>query len=89
MVTQNSSVAFGGYFFGKAALFFAGIDFHHIGVRADMKNLPKSFAAVAQAQPDFDLYLWWFLQKQSINAGKDTAQAKIAARLKRFGWPIE
>lgn len=88
VVTQNSSAAFAGYFFGKAALLFAGIDFHHIAVRADMNDLAGSFAAVADARPDVDLYLWWFLQSQSINAGKSDAQDKIAARLRRFGWPI-
>lgn len=89
VVTQNSSAAFAGYFFGKPALLFAGIDFHHIAVRADMDNLALSFAEVAVIEPDYDRYIWWFLQNQSINAGKDDAKAKIAARLHRFGWPIE
>ncbi len=88
VVTQNSSAAFSGYFFGKAALLFAGIDFHHIAVQADVSDPASGFAEVARARPDFDKYLWWFWQDQSINAGKDDAQARIAARLRRFGWPI-
>jgi hypothetical protein len=89
VVTQNSSAAFAGYFFGKPALLFAKIDFHHIAVRADLANLASSFAKVAQANPAYDRYLWWFLQSQSINAGKDTASDKITARFARFGWPMK
>lgn len=89
VVTQNSSAAFSGYFFGKPALLFAGIDFHHIAVKADMEDLAHSFAQVAAAAPDYAGYLWWFWQEQSINAGRDGAVDKIAARLRRFGWPID
>lgn len=89
VVTQNSSAAFAGYFFGKPALLFAGIDFHHIAVRADMKRLADSFAAVAQAAPDYARYVWWFWQDQCINAGRPDAMDKIAARFRRFGWPIK
>ncbi|MGB3246876.1 MAG: hypothetical protein WBB25_20250 [Sulfitobacter sp.] len=89
VVTQNSSAAFAGYFFGKPALLFAGIDFHHIAVRADMNNLALSFAEVALHEPGYPAYIWWFWQHQSINAGKDDAVTRIAARFRRFGWPIE
>lgn len=89
VVTQNSSAAFAGYFFGKPALLFGKIDFHHIAVCADMRDLADSFAQVAKAEPNFDKYLWWFWQSQSINAGKDTASAKVAARFVRFGWPMK
>lgn len=89
VVTQNSSAAFAGYFFAKPALLFAKIDFHHIGIKAKMDDLPQSFAEAAAHRPDFARYLWWFWQDQSINAGRDTAEAKIAERLKRFGWPID
>ena len=88
VVTQNSSAAFAGYFFGKLALLFGQIDFHHIAVRADMNDLASSFAEVAAATPEYDKYLWWFWQSQSINAGKESAAAKISARLTRFGWPM-
>lgn len=89
VVTQNSSAAFAGYFFAKPVLLFAKIDFHHIAINAKMGDLPRCFAQVAAHRPDFARYLWWFWQDQSINAGRDTAEAKIAERLKRFGWPID
>lgn len=86
VVTQNSSVAFSGYFFGKPALLFGKIDFHHIAVQADMNNLAASFAAVAGAAPDYARYIHWFWQHQSINAGRDDVYGKITARFQRFGW---
>lgn len=89
VVTQNSSAAFAGYFFGKAALLFAQIDFHHIAARADIKNLEGCFREVARASPDFARYLWWFWQNQSINAGRDDVIDKITARFTRFGWPMQ
>ena len=89
VVTQNSSVAFAGYFFGKPALLFGQIDFHHIAVRADMGNLAHSFAQVAAMQPDFARYLYWFWQENCINAGRDDVYGKITARFRRFGWPID
>ncbi len=89
VVTQNSGVAFAGYFFGKPALLFGKIDFHHIAVHADMARLDDSFAEVSRACPDYARYLYWFWQDQSINAGRDDVYGKITARFRRFGWPIE
>lgn len=89
VVTQNSSVAFAGYFFGKPALLFGKIDFHHIAVQADMGNLAQSFAQVSKAKPEYAKYLYWFWQDQSINAGRDDVYGKITARFRRFGWPID
>lgn len=88
VVTQNSGVAYSGFFFGKPALIFGQIDFHHIAVHADMDALGESFERVATHAPEYDKYVWWFWQDQSINAGRDDAEAKIAARLRRFGWPV-
>lgn len=88
VVTQNSAVAFSGFFFGKPALLFGQIDFHHIAVQADLDALSDSFDRVAKTAPPYDKYVWWFWQEQSINAGRDDAQAKIADRLRHFDWPI-
>ena len=52
IVTQNSSVAFNGYFFGKPSLLFRKTDFHHIVVRADIDQLVAGFEAVQTIQPD-------------------------------------
>lgn len=88
IVTQNSSAAFNGYFFGKPALLFAKIDFHHIAITADMTGLQSDFAKLETHAPDYAAYVYWFWQLRSINAGHPTAEAKIATRLRRFGWPV-
>lgn len=88
VVTQNSGVAFSGFFFGKPALIFGQIDFHHIAVRADLQALGDSFDRIAAHAPDYEKYVWWFWQDQCINAGRYDAEARIAARLRRFGWPV-
>ncbi|AXI44607.1 hypothetical protein C1J03_00320 [Sulfitobacter sp. SK012] len=88
VVTQNSSAAFNGYFFGKPALLFAQVDFHHIAVAADLHNLSQSFAEMENHAPNYAAYIHWFWQDQCINAGREDAEEKIAARLKRFGWPV-
>ena len=88
IVTQNSSVAFSGYLFGKPALLFRKTDFHHISVQADLDDLAIGFAAVKRTEPDYAAYVHWYWQKNSINAGRPEAEERIAARLRRFGWPV-
>lgn len=88
VVAQNSGVAFSGFLLGKAALLFARIDFHHIAIQADMADLAQGFEAVAAHKPEYTKYIWWFWQDQTINAGRPEAGEKVAARLRRFGWPI-
>lgn len=88
VVTQNSSAAFNGYFFGKPALLFRKTDFHHIAVQADIADLAAGFSTVQTSRPDYAAYLHWFWQKNCINAGRPEAEERIAERLKRFCWPI-
>ncbi len=88
VVTQNSAAAFNGYFFAKPAILFAKIDFHHIATIADVARPGAAFAKLAAHKPDYAAYIYWFWQLQSINAGRDDAEDKIARRLLRFGWPL-
>ncbi|MBW6505441.1 MAG: hypothetical protein K0B00_01685 [Rhodobacteraceae bacterium] len=88
VVTQNSGVAFNGYFFGKPAVLFAEIDFHHIAASVPRLGVVEAFRAAGDAAPDYDRYLWWFLADQSIAAGSPQAEAQILAALRRGGWPI-
>ena len=88
IVTQNSSVAFNGYFFGKPALLFRKTDFHHIAVQARIDDLAAGFDAVQHCAPDYAAYVHWFWQRNSINAGRPEAEEAIAQRFKRFGWPV-
>lgn len=84
VVTQNSSAAFNGYFFGKPAVLFAGADFHHIALKPD-RNVADTLRAAPGHSPDYDGYLWWFWQEMSINAGRPEAEAKIVTALRRGG----
>lgn len=88
VVTQNSSVAFDGYFFGKPCVLFARSDFHHIAGDVFTDGPRAAFEQVQGPAPDFARYIWWFWQEMSINAGRDTAKNKIRKALRRGGWPL-
>lgn len=87
VVTENSSVAFSGFFFGKPAVLFAQIDFHHIAANVDALGVKGAFDHVREATPDHAGYIHWFWQKMSINAGRSEAADRIRTSLTRAGWP--
>jgi hypothetical protein len=89
VVTQNSSVGFSANFFRKPVVLFGQIDFHHIAYPVSKLGIQGAFESAATASPDYAGFMWWFLQKMSINAGRPEAEDKISARLKHLGWPIE
>lgn len=88
IVTQNSGAAFNGLLFHKPCLLFARIDFHHICAPAYEIGTKTAFEMLQEIQPDYDRYLFWFLQKMSINAGSDAAQDKILNTFRHFGWDL-
>lgn len=88
VVTQNSGAGFMGYFLAKPLVLFGRIDFHHIAARVDRLGVEGALRTVRDGAPEFDAYLWWFWQKMAINAGRQEAKEKIAARLRGFGWPV-
>lgn len=88
IVTENSSVAFNGYFFGKPSVLFARSDFHHIAASVDHLGVARAFEDVTQMRPDYARYIHWFWQQMSINAGRPEAPERIAEALRRNGWPI-
>lgn len=88
VVTQNSAVAFSGYFFGKPAVLFGQIDFHHIAANVQDLGVAEAMARVPELAPDYAGYIHWFWQVMSINAGRDEAAGQIRARLLAAGWPV-
>jgi len=89
VVTQNSSVAFRGFFAEKPAVVFSEIDFHHIAGSVPRQGVEAAFRAAQNGpRPDFARYLWWFLRGTAIDATADAAEDQILARVRRFGWPI-
>ena len=87
VVTQNSAMAFSGYFARKPAVLFAEIDFHHIAGSVPKLGVARAFRVANRPQP-FASYLHWFLRDQAISAGSDDCATKIVARLRSHGWPI-
>ncbi|MEL6681662.1 MAG: hypothetical protein AAFQ09_03340 [Pseudomonadota bacterium] len=88
VVTQNSSVGFKGYFFGKPLILFGKIDFHHIALDVNRLGVEAAFADVTDHAPDYAAYLHWFLQRRSINAGRPEVQMRIRTVLRGHGWPV-
>lgn len=88
VVTENSGVAFKGFFFRKPAVLFAAVDFHHIAGSVMRDGLDAAFAMTDGPEPDYAGYVWWFLQVMAINAGREDAKDKIAATLRGHGWPV-
>ncbi|QBF29611.1 hypothetical protein [Thalassococcus sp. S3] len=88
VVTQNSSAAFAGYFFGKPAVLFARIDFHHIAANVAELGIRSALTDGPEMAPDYAGYVHWFWQVMSINAGHAGAEDQIRMRLKRAGWPM-
>lgn len=88
VATQNSAVAFEALFFRKRALLFAGIDFHHPFASIWRDGGEKAVADLEGRQPDFDGYLHWYLQRQSLNAGRDDFRVKTMKRLGDLGMDL-
>ena len=86
VVTENSSMAFEGFFLEKPAILFAEVDFHHIAASVPRDGIAAAFAP--RPRPDFARYLQWFLKERAINAGRPECEAQILAALRRHGWPI-
>ena len=88
VATQNSGVAFDGYILGKPAVLFGQIDFHHIGLNVADLGARQALEMAPTHTPDFERYVYWFLQLQAINATRPEAGARILAEMRKGGWPI-
>jgi len=87
VVTQNSAMAFHGYFLGKRAVLFGEIDFHHIAGSVPRDGLDGAFERLKE-QPDFARYLYWFLTSDALNAGNAEFDHSLPEKLRNHGWPI-
>lgn len=88
VVTQNSSAALSGFFFGKPAILFAKIDFHHIGLNVADLGVNEAFLRAPQHHPDYEKYLYWFIQQNAIKADEDDVEARIIDAVKELGWNV-
>ncbi|MGA0616435.1 hypothetical protein [Paracoccus sp. KR1-242] len=88
VATENSAVAFDGFLLGKPAVLFGQIDFHHIALNVADLGPNAALAAADSHAPEFDRYIYWFLQEKAINATLPDAGSRILAAMKRGGWSI-
>lgn len=88
VVTQNSSLAFHGFFARKPTVLFARIDFHHIAGSVPDIGVKRAFASLTDARP-YGAYLQWFLRDTAISAWAPDAEGRILARLAELGWPMK
>jgi len=88
VVTQNSGMAFKGYFLHKPVLLFGYIDFHHIAIKAWESGQEQAFRQITKTKPDYNQYLFWFLRHMSIHAGRDDAADKIVSAFQSGGWDV-
>lgn len=88
VVTQNSAIALLGYFYAKPAALFARVDFHHIAANAHALGVDGALDQVERLEPDYQRYLFWFLQRQQINVARSDAGDKMLKLLRSHGWPV-
>jgi hypothetical protein len=88
VVTQAPDQGFAALFFGKPVITACKTDFHHITLTPDAGDLAPCFAAVADHAPDYAAFLYWFLQINTINAGRPEAAQRIENVLRGHGWPV-
>ncbi len=89
VVTQNSGLAFQGFLFQKPAILFAKSDYHHICQTIKTPDqAADAFAKTLGERPAFEKYIYWYLQLNCINAGRDDAEAQILDMLGECGWDM-
>lgn len=89
VVTQNSAAALSGFFFRKPAVLYAETDFHHQMPRVSKLGAPEAWRRAEEVTPDFERYLYWFIQLNSIKADEDgVAERQIIETCRRHGWVV-
>lgn len=88
LVTQNSSVAFKGLLQNVPAILFGEADFHHPFQNVNRDGAARAFRNVTSMRLPAAKYFYWFLQENSINAGRKDAGERILANCRAFGWPV-
>lgn len=88
VVTENSTVAFEGFFHRKPAILFADSDFHHMCQNVNKVGADLAFRNILATRNPYARYMYWFLQQNCINAGRAGAGQKIIQDCQSFGWQI-
>lgn len=88
VVSQNSGVAFHGYFLNKPTVLFGQSDFHHIAGNVWRDGVEQAFHFAKSTSLDFEKYLFWKLNIMSINAGKADVKTQIKDSFIKLGWNL-
>jgi len=88
IVTQNSSVAFKGLLQNTPAVLFGEVDFHHILESVNRDGAARAFRNIRSKRIPYAKYLYWFLQMNTINAGREGAAEKILNNCRELGWEV-
>jgi len=88
IVTQNSSVAFKGLLQNTPSVLFAHSDFHHILESVNRDGAERAFRNILSKRMPYAKYFYWFLQLNTINAGRDEAAQTILENCRELGWQL-
>ncbi|MAM63457.1 hypothetical protein [Maritimibacter sp. UBA3975] len=89
VITENSSAALSGLFFGKPAVLFAECDFHHQMPRVSELGVDEAWRQLDVREPDYAEYLYWFVALNSIKADEEgIAESRILETCASYGWQV-
>jgi hypothetical protein len=88
VVTQTSSVAFEAMLHAVPSVLFGAADFHHVCLNVADKGAAACLAEAPDFTADYAAYLFWFLQRNCINAVRDGVEGQIIETCRDFGWRV-
>lgn len=88
VATQNSGAAFDGYIFGKPAVLFAQVDFHHIALNVADIGVAEALSRAPEHRPEYARYLDWFLRRHSLDMMAADADERMLQAMRQGGWPV-
>ncbi|MDQ7080854.1 MAG: hypothetical protein Q9M41_09335 [Paracoccaceae bacterium] len=86
VVTSDAAVAFRGLLFNRPAVMFGQADCHHILENTADVGVAAAFREVTVKRRPYAKYFYWFLQLNSINAGRRDAGERLLESCRLHGW---
>jgi len=88
VVTSDAAVAFRGLLFNRPTVMFGQVDCHHILENISAVGVAAAFREVTVKRRPYAKYFYWFLQLNSINAGRKDAGERLLESCRLHGWQI-
>jgi len=86
VVTSDAATAFRGLLFNRPAVMFGQADCHHILENITDVGVAAAFREVTVKRRPYAKYFYWFLQLNSINAGRSDAGERLLETCRLHGW---